>query len=498
MNINSFLLDPNRKLFKFSIDNISDLVVILDSKYNFVFVNTAFLKISGSDESILGKNITVFLNEQDSQKLSMIGKPQDGESFKIDLVFRVSNDLQKYLNFKLFSLKDNIILIGRDVTDERNKSIEKNEEARKIEEDRIRSKEILESIGDGVIGVNDKGEVIYVNSQAVDILGFSEEELLGDFLWKKIVLIGKNKQEMDIEERPIRLALFTKKRIYENSYSYRSKDGRLVPVSITATPLIVRDLVVGGVDVFRDITKEKEVDRMKTEFISLASHQLRTPLSATKWFTELLLDDSKSFNDEQNGLIKNIYKSNQRMIDLVNALLNISRIESGRIIIDPKPTDLRKLVEDVILELTPKIKEKGHNVVVSIHGDLPMINIDPRLIRNVYMNLLTNAIKYTKNNGEITVMISKKGSEVVSQVSDNGLGIPEDQKGRIFEKFFRSSNITKIETDGTGLGLYLAKSIVESSGGKIWFESEQYKGTTFWFTLPLAGTPAKQGEVSIS
>ena len=502
MSINSLFLDEsafNRKFLKFYVDNITDVVVVLDPKLNIVFVNASFCNLASSDvNSITKKSFKIFLNQQNFEKLSLIGKPQAGESFKIDLVMKAQNGAEKYLNLKLFSYQDKIVLIGRDYTEEKIKKSEKNEEIRKLEEDRIRSKEILQSIGDGVISVNDKGEVIYVNQQAVNILGFSEEELMGDFLWKKITMIGKNNQEMDISERPIRLALFSKRRIYENSNLYKSKGGRLIPVSITATPLIAHDLVVGGVNVFRDITKEKEVDKMKTEFISLASHQLRTPLSATKWFAELLLDDQQSLTKEQVDLINNIYKSNQRMIDLVNSLLNISRIESGRIIIDPKPTDLRKLVEDVVFELTPKIKEKGHSVVISIHEDLPLINVDPRLIRNVYMNLLTNSIKYTKNNGEIMVMISKRADEIVSQVSDNGLGIPEDQKERIFEKFFRSSNIIKIETDGTGLGLYLAKAIVESSGGKIWFDSDVQKGTVFWFTLPATGTPAKVGEVSIS
>src|SRR3972149_5273372 len=412
----------SKKVLQFYINNVSDVVIALDLKFNILFANIAFCALAGCDENAIeGKNINIFLNPQNTEKLSLIGKPQEDESFKIDLVIKAQNGAEKWLNLRLFSIKDKIILIGRDYTEEKIKSSEKNEEFRKLEEDRVRSKEILESIGDGVIGVNDKGEVIYVNSQAIDILGFSEEELMGDFLWRKLIMIGKNNQEMDISERPIRLALFTKKRVFENTNFYKSKGGRLIPVAITATPLIVRDLVVGGVTVFRDITKEREVDRMKTEFISLASHQLRTPLSATKWFTELLLDDAKSYTKEQVELLSNIYKSNQRMIDLVNSLLNISRIESGRIIIDPKPTDLRKLVEDVILELTPKIKEKNQNVVLSIHEDLPLINIDPKLIRNVYMNLLTNSIKYTNNNGEIMVMISKRSDEIVSQVSDNGL-----------------------------------------------------------------------------
>jgi two-component system, OmpR family, phosphate regulon sensor histidine kinase PhoR len=369
---------------------------------------------------------------------------------------------------------------------------------RELSEEKARADAMLQNIGDAVVGVNDKGEITFVNKQVGLMVGFSDDELIGKYFTSIVRTVDENNAEVPVNNNPLRNALFNAKKIVNKDYYYIRKDGTKFPVAITATPVFAGGQIIGGANVFRDITQEKEVDRMKTEFISLASHQLRTPLSAMKWFCELLLDgDVGEVTQEQKNILTNIYKSNERMIELVNTLLNISRIESGRIIITPEPADLKKLVDEVVTEVKPKIDSKKQQLVISIHENLPDINIDAKMIRHVYMNLLTNANKYTPEGGEIMVLISKDKDNLVSQVSDNGFGIPKHQQENVFKKFFRAENILKVETDGTGLGLYLVKSIVEASKGTIWFESEVGKGTTFWFSLPIAGTPAKTGEVSL-
>ncbi len=371
---------------------------------------------------------------------------------------------------------------------------------RDLKEERDLAKAIVTSMGEGLLVLDTKFKIRQINPAAEKFLETTQAEAVGQ-KWAEFVKAYKGEKEIKFNERSSVWSLKNGKAkvttITDDHY-YETRSGRKFAIVAMTSPLIRDGNVVGVVKVFRDASKEKEIDRMKTDFISLASHQLRSPLSAIKWFTELLNDQSSGpLNNEQKEFTKNIANSTERMIELVNSLLNISRIESGRIIIDPVSTDLSKLVGQVIEELKRKIEEKKDKIIVSKHETLPPISIDPKLIRHVYLNLIDNSIKYSPEGTEITVIISKKDDQIISQISDNGYGIPEEEQNKLFQRFFRARNIIQKVTEGTGLGLYLAKAIVESSGGKIWFKSNADRGTTFWFSLPVAGTKAKKGEVTL-
>ncbi|HEX7963493.1 MAG TPA: ATP-binding protein [Candidatus Saccharimonadales bacterium] len=365
-----------------------------------------------------------------------------------------------------------------------------------------RDEAMLLSMGEGLIALDSEGRVALMNKTAAELFDLpSEAAGIGKLIQEVYQLypanLTKMEQPIEQEKRPSHVALRQGVAVNE-VYGFKKADGRKYLLNITANPVKLDGKVVGVITVLRDVTKEKEVDRMKTEFISLASHQLRTPLSAIKWFSEMLVSgDAGELQPDQLDFAKNIAESTERMIDLVNALLNISRIESGRIMVDPKPTDLKELVSGIVSDLKAKTEEKNQTLIISVNDGLPKINLDPRLIGQVYLNLLTNAVKYTPKGGEISVFISRKDDQIISQVTDNGYGIPKEQQGHIFQKFFRAANAVKVETDGTGLGLYLIKAVVESSGGKIWFESEEGKGTTFWFSMPLSGMQRREGEVTL-
>ena len=286
-----------------------------------------------------------------------------------------------------------------------------------------------------------------------------------------------------------------------DNYYFVRTDGEKFPVAVTATPVVVDKKAVGAVVIFRDITHEKDIDQAKSEFVSLASHQLRTPLSTISWYTEMLLDeDAGKLNDNQKSYLHEVYEGNRRMIDLVNALLNVSRIELGTFAVDPEQMSIVDISKSVLAEIKPDITAKNMNIVEKYDPKVPVINADPKLIRIIFQNLLTNAVKYTPAKGTITVEIKMDKpvptaikEDIFITVADNGYGIPKNQQDKIFTKLFRADNIKPKVTSGTGLGLYIVKSIIEQANGKVSFESEENKGTTFKIVMPTSGMEKKLG-----
>lgn len=371
-----------------------------------------------------------------------------------------------------------------------------------IEREKNKSESILANVGDGVLALDEDLAFIACNEAAADIVGCSSSEIIGkklqDIIDLKYIKLSEEKKDFN----PIQESIKTGKIIITGTgeYAIINKLKKEIPVTVTAAPLIdAHEKIKGGVVVIRDVTKEQEIDKMKSEFVSVASHQLRTPLSASKWFLEMLLNgDAGKLNDEQKEYIDHTYKSNERMIALVNDLLNVSRIESGTIAIEPVSTDIDGMVKSVLFELTPQIKQKKITTEYkTLSGGTPKIKIDPKLIRQVFQNLLSNSVKYTPERGITGVRVKKDGKFLQFEVFDTGVGIPKAQQAKVFKKFFRADNVITLQTEGTGLGLYVAKSVVDASGGKIWFTSTEGKGTSFFFTLPLAGSKRREGEKTL-
>jgi PAS domain S-box-containing protein len=360
-------------------------------------------------------------------------------------------------------------------------------------EQQAEAEALFTSIGDGAISTDEFGKITRVNPVAQRILGYKESELVGEWFPKRIVAVSSDDKSITLIDRPITKAFLTGQSISEKMY-YKHKDGHTFPVAVSVSPILLEGKPLGAIEVFRDITLEEEVDRMKSEFISLASHQLRTPLSAIKTYSHMLADGYMGeVNDTQKKSLRTIISATNRMNELISTLLNITRIESGTIAITPKIVEVDQLIEEVVKELSLMAADKAIDLSTKAVGKRPKtVKTDPLILKEVISNLVTNAVKYTPEKGHVKLAVQAYQHTVQISVRDSGWGIPVQQHDQIFSKFFRAQNIVKRETTGTGLGLYLVKGLIDALGGEIWFNSSEGKGTEFFVSIPRYIKPARK------
>jgi two-component system phosphate regulon sensor histidine kinase PhoR len=334
---------------------------------------------------------------------------------------------------------------------------------------------LVESLKDGVMMYNDNRDFVLTNKTFSQFTGLSKKNFSLPELYRLIPESGlEDMVKASIEEGKI-------SSITDVSLANKFFEIIVLPVKES------QGKIVGGAIIIHDVTRLKTIDRMKTEFVSVASHQLRTPLTGIKLFTEMLIREQVGkLKKEQKEYLQNIYESTNRMVSLVNDLLNVSRIESGKIKLKPQSIDIIKLINEIVDEVLPLAEKKGQTISLNFKAKNLKIKHDKNLIRQAFNNLIVNAIRYSPGKkGKIEIFSKLEGKSIVISIKDNGIGIPKESQGRIFEKFFRAENAVITATEGTGLGLYTSKMIVELINGELWFVSEKNKGTTFFAKFPV-------------
>jgi PAS domain S-box-containing protein len=362
---------------------------------------------------------------------------------------------------------------------------------KQLENERNQGKAILNSLSDGVVGYDAESRIFFVNPKATELLGITPEEVSGLTITPEIL---KTKPEL----KPMVELMYPAFAHYASSIKTLPDSSDKVmelhiskpelKLLVTMTQVTGSDGAVKGfLKILRDVSREQMFARFKSEFVSIAAHQLRTPLSAIKWTIRLLLDeDVGSLNKEQIDLLNKGYSTNERMIKLVSDLLNVARIEEGRFGYEFKEISLKDLLQGLIDNLSLEASSKNVNIKFEKPKEsMPPVYVDPEKLSLAINNLLGNAIKYNSSGGNVAVTVVHKGHFVEISIADTGVGIPQAEQKRAFSKFFRASNVMRLETEGTGLGLFIVRNIIKRHGGDISFKSKENQGTVFTFTLPI-------------
>ncbi len=358
---------------------------------------------------------------------------------------------------------------------------------------------ILASIGDPIMGlvvVDKNGKIIHVNEGFGVLTGWKRKEVIDKSLIKFVPREDENRNRIIFKERILSKVLSGKiittitTDVAANieklpTFYYVRKDKSRFPASSVISPVLFNKKITGAVEVFYDITKEKELERIRLDFLSLASHQLRTPLSGTKWLIETMYKGLVGeMTKKQKEYLDDIYKVNEQMIKLVSDILSTLRLESEAALIKKEKVSVLSLFKDILTAVTPAAKERRVLLQSPLNHRRLIIEIDPEILKSILRSFLSNAINYSRPGQKVILDVKEESGAVVFFVRDFGIGIPKNEQKRMFGRFYRASNARALKPIGTGIGLNIAKILAEKIGAEISFKSEENKGSTFFLRIP--------------
>lgn len=496
-----FKASRGEERYKHLVSAITSILIEVDDKgiihhWNKAAENTFHL----SSGDVMGQELTnIPLDWEKDKVLDIIQRCLERSTvLRIDdVVFRREDGNQGFLGFTVIPMAESrdrasgALLLGADITERKlaqqrleQHASELEKANKRAEHERAKAVAILESIGDGVIATDDAGEIILVNAQAERMFGWREEDVLGRRIEEVMTLQGDKKEILPPQERPTPRALKTGKTVTMNAWYLRTDRSRL-PVAIVAAPIQFEGRIAGVIEIIRDVTREKEIDRMKTEFVSTVSHELRTPLTSIRegvaQVQERLLGP---INDDQNEFLGIALEEVDRLAAIINDLLDISKIEAGKIQLKKSNVVVKEMLDQILASYRTLAKTKQLTLQGEVTPPAIEVFMDRERITQVITNLISNAYKFSEPGGNVRILVSEDKDDVVFKVKDTGTGIPPEGLSKLFEKFVQVGRTAGPGIKGTGLGLAICKNLVEMHNGRISVESEVGKGTTFSFTLP--------------
>lgn len=481
-------LKQSEERFKALIEKSFDAMSLTDQTGNITYVSPTFTKVLGyAPEEVIGKPGLELIHPEDVKRATdvasgIIGKP--GQSVSIEIRCKHKDGSLRNIEIITTNLLDNpsvhaIVSNFHDVTE---RTVIQETLAKEKAEDEA----ILANIGDGLIVTDQAGKIELINYAAEHILGWNTNDLAGKALIDVFSLEDELLQPVQSENRPMVKTLSTGEKT-SGTYYYKRKDGTKFPAAITVTPLNNAGKIVGAIEVLRDITREKELEKAKDEFISLASHELRTPMTAIKGLVSMITKgDYGEINQGLKKPLENIYLSSERQIHLINDLLDVSRLQTGKINYKITNFALKPVLIEVVDSLQPLAKQSEISLVTKEIVD-STVQADIEWVKQVLNNLIGNALKFT-TKGEITVSTRSEENFALVVVIDTGIGIEPADQDKLFERFRQLNTMSK-KMIGSGLGLYIAREVARKMGGDVRLEKSVIgEGSTFVFSIPQADT----------
>ena len=505
------------------VDTMAESLIVTDRDFRIEFVNdaTANLLRYPKDE-LVGRSYAEILHDKKYARKEIFVKNIDRGNFvgeDIDYMTKEGKPIPCRVSISSFVDQDKIsigyIIVTSDMSEVRKYIVELQKLKSSLEdkvslrtaelvEERDKIAAIISNLVDPVIVAGSDGKLSLANEAAAKVLGIGQGavgsvvvDALGGFstiglkpLANIDFIVKENKLEKDgpfIEE----LIIKTYRRTAQSSNPFLAGkshyDDRDIVYKVLTVPVHGRNnQYYGMMKIFYNLTREKLLDKMKTEFVSIAAHQLRTPMSAVKWAIKMVADgDAGKINTEQANILMNGYRSNERSIRLVNQMLNVARIEEGKFSYQLSQCGFQEILDAVFDAAKDSLCEAKIKLKTEIAGPLPVLTLDREKIILALENILDNAIKYTPANGTIRFSAATEGSTLVIRIKDNGMGITDEDQPKIFGKFFRGENVVRVQTDGSGLGLFITKSIIEGHKGMIDYLSKEGVGTEFIIKLPI-------------
>ncbi len=343
--------------------------------------------------------------------------------------------------------------------------------------------EIIYSLIDGIVVLDFNKNILLFNKAASELTGFTETEVIGKPIDQLIHFFA-----MQDEILPKTFCQGD----FNQSAKIIGKDGKQTKINLITTQ--VDGTVKSNINcilIMHDLSKEEELEQMKLDFVSMASHELKTPLTSIVGYLSVFLDENRNKVSKENlELLDKAFTATQQLQTLIQNLLNVNKIEKEKFSVAAEPIDYFPILSKSIEDLKALATQKNILLTLQPSENIPKVMADPMRLSEVITNLVANAINYTNPGGKVEVLLNLSPTEITTTISDTGIGIPKEAMPHLFNKFFRVSNLEQKANKGTGLGLYISKSIIEKLHGKIWAESEEGRGSRFSFTLPIVSSNA--------